>query len=270
MSDSEISTYPKTPRNTVQRYRNLAKYDHHTIHINTPSPSDPFPALLPMIGFAGKYNPQNPDEEDIGEGANIYIHGYVSSRLMRMGKNAGEGEGGENNNVDNDDGEEKGLPMTVAATCLDGLVLALAPFNHNYNYRSAVIQGYGQVVEDWAMKKITNTVHPTRWENSRNPPPKNRNDHNPSTSSASTPTPDPPNSRRGGPPESKSDLKDLPLRERVWTGIIPVHLQYGTPIAAEQCKVSEVPGYIINFVQERNKEGGEFAVRMAGEGEEGE
>ncbi|CAD6449222.1 66d97b8f-63e1-4639-b7f2-79dc3e2d95cb [Sclerotinia trifoliorum] len=167
MSDSEISTYPKTPRNTVQRYRNLAKYDHHTIHsiinsspflhvsFNTPSPSDPFPALLPMIGFAGKYNPQNPDEEDIGEGANIYIHGYVSSRLMRMGKSAGEGGGGGD---DDDDEEEKGLPMTVAATCLDGLVLALAPYNHNYNYRSAVIQGYGQVVEDvdeklWAMKR---------------------------------------------------------------------------------------------------------------------
>ncbi|KAJ8063384.1 hypothetical protein OCU04_008607 [Sclerotinia nivalis] len=136
MSDSEISTYPKTPRNTVQRYRNLAKYDHQTIHgiinsspflhvsFNTPSPNDPFPALLPMIGFAGTYNPQNPDEEDVGEGANVYIHGYVSSRLMRMGKNPGEGEG-------EDDGEEKGLPMTVAASCLDGLVLALAPYNHS-------------------------------------------------------------------------------------------------------------------------------------------
>ncbi|KAJ8063383.1 hypothetical protein OCU04_008607 [Sclerotinia nivalis] len=215
-----------------------------------------------MIGFAGTYNPQNPDEEDVGEGANVYIHGYVSSRLMRMGKNPGEGEG-------EDDGEEKGLPMTVAASCLDGLVLALAPYNHNYNYRSAVIQGYGQVVEDvdeklWAMKKITNTVHPNRWENSRNPPTK--------TEMTTTqilrirPLSGSSKIRRGGPPDDRHDLKDIPLRERVWTGVIPVHTTYGEPIAAEQCRVRDVPGYVREFVKGRNREGGEFAVRMAGEG----
>ncbi|KAF7862033.1 hypothetical protein EAF04_007913 [Stromatinia cepivora] len=222
MSDSEISTYPKTPRNTVQRYRTLAKYDHQTIHsiinsspflhvsFNTPDPADPFPALLPMIGFAGIYNPQKPDEEDIGEGANIYIHGYVSSRLMRMGKGSGEGE---------DDGEEeKGLPMTVAASCLDGLVLSLAPYNHNYNYRSAVLQGYGQIVEDvdeklWAMKKITNTVHPTRWENSRNPPTKTEMTTtqilriHPHTGSSKI--------RRGPPTEDRPISKISCFRERV-------------------------------------------------------
>lgn len=76
-----------------------------------------------MLGFMGLYDAQNPTEENINEGANLYLHGYVSSRLMRMGKKASEeGEGS--------DGEE-GLPMTVAASCLDGLILALTPNNHS-------------------------------------------------------------------------------------------------------------------------------------------
>lgn len=43
---------------------------------------------------------------------------------MRMGKKAGEGEVAE-------EGEELGLPMTIAGSCLDGIVLALTPNNHS-------------------------------------------------------------------------------------------------------------------------------------------
>lgn len=75
-----------------------------------------------MLGFMGNYHDENGALE---EGASLYLHGYVSSRLMRMGKNASEGGDGE------EEEEEEGLPMTVAASCLDGLVLALTPNNHS-------------------------------------------------------------------------------------------------------------------------------------------
>ncbi len=73
--------------------------------------------------------------------------------------------------------EEEGLPLTVAATHLDGLVLALTPNHHSYNYRSAILHGYAKPVVDegekmWAMEKITNGVVDERWENSRIPPTK--------------------------------------------------------------------------------------------------
>ncbi|THV45720.1 hypothetical protein BGAL_0457g00030 [Botrytis galanthina] len=274
-SDAEITMYPKTPRNTVQRYRPRAKYDHRTIHtiinsspilhvsFHTPSPEDPFPAILPMLGFMGLYDPQNPTEENINEGANLYLHGYVSSRLMRMGKKASEeGEGSEG---------EEGLPMTVAASCLDGLVLALTPNNHSYNYRSAILQGYGQVVEDvdeklWAMEKITNTVLTDRWENTRVPPTKTEMTTTqilritPHTASAKI--------RRGPPHDDHHDLKDAELKNRVWTGVVPVHTVYGTPIRGEDCDIREVPQHITNFIDAKNKENKQYAIDRAGDEDE--
>ena len=70
---------------------------------------------------------------------------------------------------------EPGLPLCVAATKVDGFVLTLTPNSHNYNYRSAVLQGHAAIVEDvdekiWAMKLITNSVVPERYENTRVPP----------------------------------------------------------------------------------------------------
>ncbi|KAK1975952.1 hypothetical protein LZ30DRAFT_785900 [Colletotrichum cereale] len=44
--------------------------------------------------------------------------------------------------------ETHGLPVCIAACHLDGLVLALTPNSHGYNYRSAVLFGHASVVED--------------------------------------------------------------------------------------------------------------------------
>lgn len=89
----------------------------------------------------------------------LYIHGYVSGRVFKKGKEA----------------EDEGIPITVAATFLDGLVLSLTPFHNSCNYRSAVVYGYASIVSDpqealYAMKLITNNLLPERWEKSRIPP----------------------------------------------------------------------------------------------------
>ena len=42
---------------------------------------------------------------------------------------------------------ESGLAVTIAATKVDGIVLSLTPNSHSYNYRSAVLFGYGSLVE---------------------------------------------------------------------------------------------------------------------------
>src|ERR1700735_5645248 len=69
----------------------------------------------------------------------------------------------------------KGLPICVAASKVDGVVLTLTPNSHNYNYRSAVLFGHATLVTDveeklWAMELITNSVVPDRWRNTRVPP----------------------------------------------------------------------------------------------------
>lgn len=81
-----------------------------------------------------------------------YLHGYISSGIMQQVRA----------------NPESGLAITIAATKVDGIVLSLTPNSHSYNYRSAVLFGYGSLVEDvqeklWAMELVTNSVLPGRW-----------------------------------------------------------------------------------------------------------
>jgi hypothetical protein len=119
---------------------------------------------------------------------------------------------------------------------MDGLVLALAPFHNSCNYRSAIAYGYATLLtsEDerlYAMTRITDNLLPGRWDKSRNPPTSAELN---STSilkvkiaSASAKV------RTGGPHDDRKDLKDEGLRKEVWTGVVPVWLQWGEPIAGE-------------------------------------
>ena len=58
--------------------------------------------------------------------------------------------------------------MTIAATKVDGLVLSLTPFSHNYICRSAVLFGHAQIVTDpeeklFTMQLITASVMSGHW-----------------------------------------------------------------------------------------------------------
>ena len=126
------------------------------VSFNTSDPDDPFPTVLPMIGAMGSYMYPS---ADLSEPLECYLHGYVSSGIMRQARAS----------------PEKGLPITIAASKVDGIVLSLTPNSHSYNYRSAVLFGYGRLVEDpdekvWAMELVTNSVVPGRWGQTRNPP----------------------------------------------------------------------------------------------------
>ncbi|EPE34138.1 FMN-binding split barrel [Glarea lozoyensis ATCC 20868] len=249
MGDAE---YPKVPRSTINRYRPRGKYDYQTIHsiVNsvpvvhvsfaTPDPEDPFPAALPMIGFLASFENQSASLDDA---LDLYLHGYVSSRLMKMGK---EGQ------------DEEGLPITVAATHFDGIVLALTPNSHSYNYRSAILHGYATPVTEvdeklWAMEKITNSVVSDRWDNTRVPPNKTEMT---STQilririvSASAKI------RAGQPHDERKDMKDEEMRKRVWTGVVPTWTSYGEPQAGPDNLAGTVPEYVKSFVKKANENG---------------
>lgn len=206
--------------------------------------ADPFPALLPMIGCMAKYSPDGDDEGD--ESRDLYLHGYVSSRIMRLSTTAVNGNGA-----------DEGLPLTVSATIVDGLVLSLTPNSHSYNYRSAVLHGYGEPVIDqdekiWAMREITNKVLAERWENTRTPPTptemKTTNILKVRIQSASG------KHRHGGPHDDKHDLKDDAMRSKVWTGVVPVWEQRGLPVQAGDGSVEKVPAYVTQALERTNRE----------------
>lgn len=203
-----------------------------------------------MIGQMGLY----PGDADSGsEDWNCYLHGYVSSRLMKLG-------------ADSVERGEEGLPLCVAATKVDGFVLTLTPNSHNYNYRSAVLQGHATIVDDvdekiWAMRLITNSVVPDRYDNTRVPP-----DGAEMTSTrilkmkisgASGKV------REGCPEDERKDMKREDVLDAVWTGVVPVYERLGEPVPGPYNRVKEVPEHVAKFVEVENAKRERYVVEAA-------
>ncbi|KIW97290.1 uncharacterized protein Z519_02682 [Cladophialophora bantiana CBS 173.52] len=249
--------YPKTKGTTVNRYNNRATYDVKTIHsiVNessvlhvsfAPDAEDPFPAILPMIGTMGSFDYPS---ADLDEPLDCYLHGYVSSRIMRLATSS-----------------PQGLPVSIAATKVDGLVLALTPNANSYNYRSAILHGYASIVEKteeklWAMELITNSVVPDRWKNSRVPPD--------SAEMQSTKilrvkiTAASGKVREGGPHDEAKDATREDVTGSTWIGVVPVVEKLCEPIPASQNKVGELPNYITDYVAEMNAKVEAYALNAA-------
>lgn len=204
-----------------------------------------------MIGCTGNFQNQ-----DTHGARSIYLHGYVSSRIMRLSRN---------NSLSNDSGSS-GIPVCVSATLMDGIVLALTPNHHSCNYRSVVAFGHAQVVEDeserlWAMKLITNNLVPERWQNTRYP---NKAELKATgilrvdIHSASAKV------RAGTTGEARDDLKDEAMRKKVWAGVIPSSHVYGTPIPAPTNMYKGLPEYIEDWVEDWNEKTQRYAAEAAG------
>ncbi|KAK1714976.1 hypothetical protein CaCOL14_012889 [Colletotrichum acutatum] len=261
--------YPKEPYGTVKRYSPRASYALRTIHtiINTSTilhvsfndPQSPFPTILPMLGQMGSFSRPSADEGDV---LDLYLHGYVSSRLINISRQPSNTSSAS----DAPPSSPPGLPVCIAASHLDGLVLALTPNAHSYNYRSAVLFGHATLVSDpserlYAMQLITDGVVPGRWEGSRVPPNKGELSSTSvlkvriATGSAKI--------REGPPGDDRADKEDKSVTGRVWTGVVPVYQVLGEPVAGPYNEVTEVPGYLGEYVRETNAVTKEAAFEAA-------
>jgi uncharacterized protein len=266
--------YPKLARNTVHRKNDRGKtssdivlycfvlkfagiYDLGTIHsiVNetpvchvsfAPDPADPFPAILPMIAVMGSFDYPS---ASIDEPMDCYLHGYVSSRIMNLAR-----------------ASDQGLPVCIAATRVDGLVLSLTPNSHSYNYRSAILHGYGSIVEIveeklYAMQLITNSVVQNRWENTRTPPDAAEMQSTVIlrvkivSGSAKI--------RDGGPHDDRKDQGKNELTEKIWTGVVPLWETLGEPVPASLNRVEELPDHVTRHRAEVNRRNEEYAKRAA-------
>jgi len=202
--------------------------------------------VLPMIGQVGSFDRPS---AGLGDVLDLYLHGYVSSRLMNLSRSASSSA--------DDDKEGKGplLPLTVCATHIDGLVLALTPFSHSVNYRSAVLFGHAALVTDdaeklWAMELITNAVVPQRWSETRVPPTGGEMQSTSilrvriQTGSAKI--------REGMPHDDKADMNNDAVVDRVWTGVVPVYQTLGEVLPGPYNKVAE-PKYLAEFRKDFNE-----------------
>lgn len=168
---------------------------------------------------------------------NVYLHGHSAARLFSQSK-------------------DERIPITVAASSIQGIVLALAPFHNSCNYTSVVVHGYATIVTSekerlYALTRITDNLVPERWDNSRNPPTKaeltSTGVLKVDIESASAKV------RVGGPSDDRADLKNDELLHRVWTGVIPCWTTIGDPVPSSYNRLARLPGYLGSFVEDSNE-----------------
>jgi hypothetical protein len=141
-------TYAPTTRTRVVREPHRANYDRAFVNQVLDE------AFLCHVGFAIEGQPYVIPTSYGRDGESLYIHGSAASRMLR--------------NLD------RGIPVCVTVTLLDGLVLARSIFNHSMNYRSVVVLGTAEAVEDpgeklAALRVLSEHILPGRWNEVRQP-----------------------------------------------------------------------------------------------------
>ncbi|KAF4976676.1 hypothetical protein FZEAL_6690 [Fusarium zealandicum] len=248
--------YPKEATNTIKRENDRAVYALKTIHnivnscqilhVSFNTSSQPFPVILPMIGHMGSFDRPS---AGLGDPLDLYLHGYVSSRIMNLGRA----------------GAEEGMPVCIAASHVDGIVLALSAFSHSYNYRSAVLFGHATLVEDeaerlYAMELITDKVVPDRWRHTRLPPTKAELQSTGilkvriASGSAKM--------RTGSCHDDRQDMGNEAIQNEVWTGVLPIHQTMGEPVPSSYNRI-DVPGYIAEFANEFNTDNKQHSLDVS-------
>jgi hypothetical protein len=160
-------------------------------------------------------------------GDELILHGAVASRWLSS--------------------FEAGRAVSVCVTILDGLVLAQSAFSHSMNYRSVVAFGEARVITDMekkdaAFKALLDHLIPGRWEDSRQPDPK----ETVATTVLAMPIAEASVKIRSGPPKDAAKDLELPY----WTGVIPLRLTSGAAIPDPVMKEERsVPNYAVRYAR---------------------
>jgi len=211
--------FEKTPLNKVKRVAERGEYDREAVYEIVDD------ALICHVGFVVDHQPFVIPTIHARDEDTIILHGAKASRLLKH--------------------VAKGYPVCITCTHLDGLVMARSVFHHSMNYRSAVLFGKGQIIENVddkmrAFKVLTDHIMPGRWEDARHP---NAKEINATTlvrvsiDSASA-------KRRAGPVGDDEEDYALP----VWAGILPVERRILDPQNDSRlAEETSIPDYIRSY-----------------------
>jgi len=193
---------PASARVTVRRRAERAVYERAAIDAILDE------GLTCHLGFVAEGQPYVIPTIYARDGKDLLIHGSAAGRTLRAMRG--------------------GIPVCVAVTLLDGLVLARSAYHHSMNYRSVVILGIAtEIVEREAklaaMRMLVEHVVPGRWNDVRGPSEQELR----ATMVLSVPTAEASAKVRVGPPVD--DEEDYALE--AWAGVVPVTLEAHPPVA---------------------------------------
>jgi uncharacterized protein len=214
----------KTERTKVKRLPARGAYDRETIYSILDG------GFICHVGFVVDGQPYVIPTGYARIGDDIYIHGSAASRMLR--------------NL------AQGIDVCVTVTLIDGLVLARSAFHHSINYRSVVILGKAELVEETAEKEkaleaFTEHIIPGRWAEIRWP---NELELK-ATSVLKLPIEEASAKIRTGDP--KDDVDDYAMN--VWAGVLPLSQVPGTPIPDSRLAEGiTIPGHVVEYGSVKN------------------
>jgi nitroimidazol reductase NimA-like FMN-containing flavoprotein (pyridoxamine 5'-phosphate oxidase superfamily) len=180
----------KTQRTKLRRKPSRGSHDRDTIEAIFDE------ALVSHLGVIDDGVPVVIPTLHVRVGSHVYLHGSAASRALR---------------------ESKGAEVCLAATLVDGLVLARAVMHHSANYRSAMLFGAGEWIEDeaeklTALEALVEKLVPGRWGDARIPTEKELR----ATALLRIPLEEASAKVRTGPPTDDDADLELP----VWAGVV--------------------------------------------------
>lgn len=204
---------PASPRTRVRRSAHLADYERGTLHAVIDD------AYLCHIAFGDGNGVHCIPTACWRAGEHLYIHGSNGSRMVKR-------------LLDSD--------ACVTITHLDGLVLARSAFNHSMNYRSAMIYGRFELVDEDAAKHAALEAFMDKLAPGRQAQVRAGNDKEYAATTVLRISLDEAacKTRSGGPNDDPEDM-DLP----VWAGVLPVARTRLAPVVDAACTVA-APDYV--------------------------
>jgi nitroimidazol reductase NimA-like FMN-containing flavoprotein (pyridoxamine 5'-phosphate oxidase superfamily) len=214
-----MSDFTPTTRTKVRQKPQRGVYDRAVIESILDE------AFVCQIGFVLDGQPYVIPTNYVRVGDRLFLHGSTASRMFRA--LAG------------------GAPLCLSVMLLDGLVLAPSATGHSINYRSVVVLGKAEVIEDAqekfeAMRAFVERVIPGRWESVRPPSEQELK----GTMVLAVPLVEVSAKVRTGPPVDE----EKEYGREVWTGVLPLQLTPQEPVADPRGKAAiPVPGYVRNY-----------------------
>jgi nitroimidazol reductase NimA-like FMN-containing flavoprotein (pyridoxamine 5'-phosphate oxidase superfamily) len=203
-----------TDRTRVRRIAELANYETATLYAIVDD------AYLCHVAFHDDKGTHCIPMVFWREGDHLYIHGSNGGRLVKL--------------------LAQGAQACVTITHLDGLVLARSAFSHSMNYRSAVIYGQFERVDDEGAKRASmaafmDKIAPGRQAEIR---PGNDKEFAATTVLRIALAEAVCKVRTGGPKDDAEDM-DIPA----WAGVLPFVRQRAKPVRHDDCGSTE-PAYV--------------------------
>ena len=208
-----------TPRTRVIREHERGVYDRETAYKILDE------GFICHVGFVQEGQPFVIPTGYGRIGDALYIHGSAASRMLKQ--------------------VHQGIQVCVTVTLIDGLVLARSIFNHSMNYRSVVILGQAEIVDNpeeklESLRQLSEHIIPGRWAESRQPNEKELK----ATTILRLPIEEFSAKVRQG--DAIDDAEDMAFP--VWAGILPLPIVPGAPIRDKHLHPSiDVPPYLKNY-----------------------